>query len=101
MYDNDDLTRILAATSDPVRLEIIFLLDHGDKMNVGQISSHFRLSRPAISHHLKVLKDAGIVRSEKSGQEIFYWLNFERVVLALRALADKIERNYLPDKTRE
>ena len=101
MYDNDDLTRILAATSDPVRLEIIFLLDHGDKMNVGQISSHFRLSRPAISHHLKVLKDAGVVRSEKSGQEIFYWLNFERVVLALRALADKIERNYLSDKTRE
>ncbi len=101
MYDNDDLTRILAATSDPVRLEIIFLLDHGDKMNVGQISSRFRLSRPAISHHLKVLKDAGVVRSEKSGQEIFYWLNFERVVLALRALADKIERNYLPDKTRE
>src|SRR6266496_3634033 len=88
MYDNDDLTRILAATSDPVRLEIIFLLDHGDKMNVGQISSHFRLSRPAISHHLKVLKDAGVVRSEKSGQEIFYWLDFERVVLALRALTN-------------
>ena len=45
-----------------------------------------------------MLKDAGVVRSEKSGQEIFYWLDFERVVLALRVLADKIERNYLPDK---
>jgi DNA-binding transcriptional ArsR family regulator len=70
-------------------------------LNVGQISSKFRLSRPSISHHLKVLKDAGVVRSEKSGQEIFYWLDFERVVLALCALADKIERNNLPGNTQE
>jgi len=50
---------------------------------------------------LKVLKDAGVVRSEKNGQEIFYWLDFERVVLALCALADKIERNNLPGNTQE
>jgi len=98
MLSNDDLSRLLAATSDPVRLEIIFLLDTHDLMNVGEITSHFRLSRPAISHHLRVLKDAGVVQSEKSGQEIYYWLDRKRVVAGLRALADKIERTYLPDQ---
>ena len=92
MLDNEELTRLLAATSDPIRLEIIFLLDHSERLNVGEIASHYQLSRPAISHHLKVLKDAKVVRSEKVGQEIYYWLDNERVVLALRALADKIER---------
>jgi DNA-binding transcriptional ArsR family regulator len=40
-----------------------------------------------------VLKDAGIVRSEKSGQEVYYWIDSQRIVAALRALADKIERS--------
>ena len=97
MSNNDDLMRLLAATKDPVRLEIIFLLDNRDKLNVGEIASRFRLSRPAISHHLKVLKDAGVVRSEKSGKEVYYWLDCQRVVLGLRTLADKIERNCQPE----
>lgn len=101
MLDNEDLTRVLAATSDPVRLEIIFLLDGTERLNVGEIASHFHLSRPAISHHLKVLKDAKVLRSEKHGQEIFYRLDFERVVLALRALADKIEQNRLARPAQE
>ena len=99
MLSNEDLSRLLAATSDPVRLDIIFLLDKHDLLNVGEITSHFRLSRPGISHHLRVLKDAGVVQSEKSGQEIYYWLDRKRVVAGLRALADKIERTYLPDQT--
>ena len=100
MILNDDLSRLLAATSDPVRLEIIFLLDSRDRLNVGEITSHFRLSRPAISHHLRVLKDAGVVQSKKSGQEMYYWLDRKRVVAGLRALADKIERTSLRDQAR-
>ena len=97
MLNNDDLTRLLDATSDPVRLEIIFLLRHAERQNVNEITSHFRLSRPAISHHLKVLKDAGVVQSEKIGQEVYYWLDSKHVVAGLRALADKIERSYSQD----
>jgi ArsR family transcriptional regulator len=98
MLSSEDLARVLDAVSDPVRLEIIFLLDKGERKNVGEIASRFRLSRPAISHHLKVLKDAGIVRSEKSGQEIYYWLDSKQVVASLRALADKIERESLSNE---
>jgi len=40
-----------------------------------------------------VLKDAGIVHREKSGQEVYYRIDRQRIVAALRALADKLERS--------
>lgn len=92
MFDSDELTRMLEAVSEPVRMQIIFLLGDDKRLNVGEIARSFHISRPAISHHLKVLKDAGILRSQKSGQEVYYWVDSQRLVAALRALADKIER---------
>ncbi len=90
--------RLLDGVRDPNRLEIIFLLGKGAPLNVGDISDQFKskISRPAVSHHLKVLKDAGIVRSEKIGQEIFYRLDREVVVAGLRMIADEIENCCAP-----
>lgn len=82
---------MLDAARDTVRLQIMFLLGRRGTMNVGDIAAQFQLSRPAISHHLKVLKDAGIVQSEKAGQEMLYRLDRQYVVQALRSLADAIE----------
>ncbi len=87
----DKAMQLLDGVRDPNRLEIIFLLGKGAPMNVGDIAGQFKISRPAISHHLKVLKDAGIVRSEKIGQEIYYRLDREVIVAGLRAIADAIE----------
>lgn len=85
-------TRLLDAAADPVRLSIVFLLARGDRLNVGEIAAHYpQMSRPAISHHLKVLKDAAIVRNEKVGQEVHYWLDRSRIIEELRALALEIE----------
>ena len=82
------ITRFLTAIGDPVRLQLLYLLGDRGRCNVGDIAGHFRLSRPAISHHLKVLKDAGVLDNEKVGQEVYYWLARERIVATLRALAD-------------
>lgn len=90
----EETVRLLNAIRDPIRMDIIFLLAQNPPMNVGDISARFKVSRPAISHHLKVLKDAGIVQSEKIGQEIFYRLNHVYVVLGLRNIADEIEEIY-------
>jgi ArsR family transcriptional regulator len=87
----DDLIQLLEAAKDPVRLKLIALLGDGNRLSVNEIASHFGLSRPAISHHLKVLKTAEIIRSEKVGQRVFYWLDRERLVAGLRELADAIE----------
>lgn len=62
------------------------------RMSVADLSSHFTVSRPAISHHLKVMLDAGILSNEKAGQEIYYWVNCDGIVNSLRALADAIEQ---------
>lgn len=93
-------TRLLDAAADPVRLSIVFLLASGERLNVGEIASRYRqMSRPAISHHLKVLRDAGVVRNEKVGQEVQYWLDRTRIIEDLRALAAAIEACCPPEPT--
>ncbi len=87
----EDAQRLLDAIRDPNRMEIVFLLGKGTSLNVGEIAARFRISRPAVSHHLKVLKDAGLVRSEKIGQEVYYRLDREKIVAGLRQIADAIE----------
>lgn len=87
----EDMMRLLDAIGDPTRMQIIFMLCSEGRMNVGVIASRFRLTRPAISHHLRVLKDARVVGSEKVGQEIYYWPERAKVVAGLRLLADAME----------
>lgn len=65
---------VLKALADETRLEILDLLGLGE-MNVNEIASHHRISRPTISHHLQILKRAGIVSSRKDGKEIYYSVN--------------------------
>ena len=88
MTDTEEVTRFLTAIGDPVRLQLLFLLGNQGERNVGDIAEQFSLSRPAISHHLKVLKHAGVLGSKKVGQEMFYWLQRDEIVARLRALAD-------------
>ena len=95
----DDTKRLLDGVRDPMRMEIIMLLAQTKAMNVTDIASQFRISRPAISHHLKVLKDARIVCSEKIGQEIFYRLDAARVIFSLREIADTLESCCPPEQT--
>ncbi|MFC1630017.1 ArsR/SmtB family transcription factor [Patescibacteria group bacterium] len=62
--------------SDKTRFKIVQELKR-KKANVKDISSLFRLSQPTISHHLKVLKGLGILKSEKIGKEVYYFFNKE------------------------
>ncbi|MEG0758501.1 MAG: autorepressor SdpR family transcription factor [Raoultibacter sp.] len=63
----------LKALSDPVRREILESLKDGRK-SAGEIVDLFDISAPAISRHLAVLKDAGLVRDYRQGKYIFYEL---------------------------
>jgi len=62
------------ALSDPTRRQILELLRKGPK-SAGEISEQFGTSGATISHHLSVLKDAGLVSDEKRGKYIFYELD--------------------------
>jgi len=81
---------VLAAV-EPTRLQILFLIGERGRMCVGDIAKRFKISRPAISHHLKVLKNSGLVETERAGQEIYYTICTDSVVDTLRTLADAME----------
>lgn len=62
------------ALSDPTRRQIIQLLKERD-MTAGEIADRFSISKPSISHHLNVLKQARLLQDERQGQNIVYSLN--------------------------
>lgn len=63
------------ALSDPVRLEILNILRDKGRMNAGEISNNFDLSKATISHHLKVLKEQDLIYETKEKNFIYYELN--------------------------
>jgi len=70
------------ALSDNTRRKILDLLKEKD-MTAGDIADYFKITKPSISHHLSILKQAGLVSDERKGQFIYYSLNtsvFEDVV---------------------
>lgn len=62
------------ALSDPTRRTILQLLKERD-LSAGEIADHFNISKPSISHHLSILKQAKLVQDERQGQNIVYSLN--------------------------
>lgn len=62
------------ALSDPTRREILNLLRNGP-LSAGEIVEHFDMTGATISHHLSILKYAGIIDDEKRGKYIYYYLN--------------------------
>lgn len=62
------------ALADPTRRKIIRLLRDRD-MTAGEIAEYFSISKPSISHHLNILKQAGLILDERKGQNIVYSLN--------------------------
>ncbi|MGK8556700.1 metalloregulator ArsR/SmtB family transcription factor [Nocardia gipuzkoensis] len=65
---------VAGAIADPVRREILELL-LGARRTAGEIAGHFAISRPAVSRHLRVLRESGLVRDELVGRQRFYVLD--------------------------
>ena len=82
---------IFAALGDPFRQDIIIHLAAAERLNVNAITALVPLSRPAISHHLKVLRQAGLVTLERVSRENFYSLTLEPGLAALRHLVEQAE----------
>lgn len=68
------MNNLFKALNDQTRREILELLKDKD-MTAGEIADHFDISKPSISHHLDLLKQAGMIEAVKSGQFITYSLN--------------------------
>ncbi len=68
------MNSVFKALSDKTRREILNYLKQGD-MTAGEIADKFNISKPSISHHLNILKQADLVLDERDGQNIYYSLN--------------------------
>jgi ArsR family transcriptional regulator len=71
-----DLAQVFKALGDPVRLRLVSLIGarEGGEVCVCDLTSAFDLSQPTISHHLKVLREAGLIDSERRGTWVYYRL---------------------------
>lgn len=85
---------IFIALGDEHRQRILLAFEKGEKLNIVQIVSTTTLSRTAITHHIKVLHNAGVLNSEKIGKEVFFWINGEVVTNALQQVL-----NYIKNET--
>jgi len=84
---------LLQVLSDTTRQDIILALAENESLNVNQLAEKLPLSRPAISHHLKSLKQTGLVDMEQRGTGNYYFLTLKASVNMLKDLLNSIERN--------
>jgi ArsR family transcriptional regulator len=68
------VNKAFQALADPTRRTILKKLNKGE-MTAGQIAACFDMSKPSITHHLNILKNANLIQSEKRGQFVVYTLN--------------------------
>jgi DNA-binding transcriptional ArsR family regulator len=79
------MASVFIALGDEHRQRIMLTFEKGERLTVGQIAEVSTLSRPAVSHHLKILRRAGLLEEEKIGKEVFLSVN---KVLLVETLGD-------------
>jgi DNA-binding transcriptional ArsR family regulator len=68
------MNEVFKALSDPTRREILRILSRGER-TAGELAEPFDMTKPSMSHHFAVLKEAELIRSRREGQQIYYSLN--------------------------
>ncbi len=79
------------ALADPTRRKILELLKKGD-MNAGEIANEFNMTKPSVSNHLNILKQADLVDAEKQGQNVIYSLKTSVLEEILNVLSNLTNR---------
>ena len=87
------IARIFVALGDPHRQRMVLMFEPGERLNIGQIVAASTLSRTAVTHHLRVLREAGVLRSEKIGREVYFWPDAVTVRQALEAVKDYVREH--------
>lgn len=85
------MSAIFVAMGDPQRQRLLLAFEPGERLTAGQLSEASPLNRTTVSHHLKLLRQSGVLCSEKIGKEVFYWVNREAVVATLTNVLDYVK----------
>lgn len=87
-----NIAKVYVALGDEHRQRILLTFEPGERLNVGQIVEVSTLSRTAVSHHLRVLRDAGVLSSQKRGKEVYFWINKDFLIDAMETVIEHIRR---------
>lgn len=94
MSDSSKLAVQLWAIGDEVRLRILGCLPYSEdcksRNNVTELSNHLGIPQPTISHHLRVLRQAGIVQKSKMCRDCYYWIDAQEGELVVEKLKTMI-----------
>lgn len=69
------VSEIFTALGDEHRQRMLMLFEPNERLTAGQISTASTLARTTVSHHLKILRQAEVLLSEKKGKEVWFWIN--------------------------
>ena len=67
--------RAFWALGDPARQRMLRVLEEAGELCVSDVVGHFEMTQPAVSHHLKILREAGLLTARKRGKEVYYSIN--------------------------
>jgi DNA-binding transcriptional ArsR family regulator len=84
-----NLGKVFQAMADGTRRKILELLRETER-SAGDIADHFKMTKPAISHHLSVLKEAGLATERRDGQHIIYSLREDSIVEAMNGFLSNL-----------
>jgi len=88
-----NIAKVYTALGDEHRQRILLTFERGERLNVGQIVEVSTLSRTAVSHHLRVLREAGVLSSEKRGKEVYFWINKDFLVESMETVVNYVRRS--------
>ena len=83
------MSTVFKALSDPTRRQVLALLRDGP-LSAGELADHFAVSKPTMSAHFNVLREAGLVSSARQGKSIVYGLNLSVLEDALLGFAERV-----------
>ncbi len=86
-----NISELFIALGDEQRQRILLAFEPGERMNILQIVASSKLSRTAVTHHLKILHASGALQSEKIGKEVFFWVNKAQIMNEIQNVLDYIK----------
>ena len=86
------MAKVFIALGEEHRQRILLTFDKGERLTVGQIAQVASLSRTAVSHHLRILRQAGVLLAERSGREVYLRVNRQMLEESLGTVLDYVRK---------
>ncbi len=88
-----DVLPLFNAMGDRTRQRIVALLAEHQRLTVGELTNYIHLSRPAISHHIKVLREVELVTQHREGTKLYYRPTFVRYIEPMRRIIELVDKD--------